>query len=73
MQNTNKIKDSTDLTALIEQIEDVISDVQSVRLKHDLDKLTHVRLVDLQYSAKLVLDMLKNNDIPEQTGQVREA
>ncbi|MEQ8612715.1 MAG: hypothetical protein RIC37_01730 [Gammaproteobacteria bacterium] len=40
------------------KIELLMSDVQDVRLANELSKLTQVRLVDLQYSAKLVLEQL---------------
>ena len=51
---------------LVDSIRTLISEVQVVRLENNLSKLTQVRLVDLQYSAKLALDLLESEAEPEE-------
>lgn len=58
MDIKKKFDGDQQIVELMRDIESVISDVQDVRLANELSKLTQVRLVDLQYSAKLVLEQL---------------
>lgn len=58
MDAKNKFSGDQQLAELMHKIELLMSDVQDVRLANELSKLTQVRLVDLQYSAKLVLEQL---------------
>ena len=50
--------DRQQFVELMHRIEGLMSDVQDFRLANELSKLSQVRLVDLQYSAKLVLEQL---------------
>ncbi len=61
-----KTVDSDEVSSLKQAIETLVSEVQEIRMSHDLSKLTQVRLIDLQYSAKLVIDNLNNNDSLEE-------
>ena len=54
---------------LISSIEKIITEIQRVRLGQDLSKMTQVRLVDLQYSAKLALENL-NQSVTEEEEEV---
>lgn len=58
MDAKNKFDSDQQIAELMHRIELLMSDVQDVRLANELSKLTQVRLVDLQYSAKLVLEQL---------------
>ncbi len=66
MDAKTRMNTAEQLTELKTNIETLISDVQDVRLANELSKLTQVRLVDLQYSAKLVLEQLKEHLDEEQ-------
>ena len=58
MDVKNKFDGDQQIAELKTDIESLISDVQNVRLANELSKLTQVRMVDLQYSAKLVVEQL---------------
>ena len=58
MDVKNKFDSDQQIAELKADIESLISDVQDVRLANELSKLTQVRMVDLQYSAKLVVEQL---------------
>ena len=66
MDAKSHISTAEQLNELKQNIENLVSDVQDVRLANELSKLTQVRLVDLQYSAKLVLEQLKEHLDEEQ-------
>ncbi len=66
MDAKSHINTAEQLSELKQNIETLISDVQDVRLANELSKLTQVRLVDLQYSAKLVIEQLKEHLDDEQ-------
>ncbi len=66
-----KTADSDEVARLKQAIEDLVAEVQEIRMTHDLSKLTQVRLIDLQYSAKLVIDNLNNNDSLEEENRAK--
>ncbi len=69
MDAKSHISTAEQLNELKQNIENLVSDVQDVRLANELSKLTQVRLVDLQYSAKLVLEQLKEHLDEEQDSE----
>ncbi len=50
---------SKEIELLMQSIKSIINDVQTIRMTHELNKLTEVRLVDLQYTANMVLETVK--------------
>ena len=66
-----KTADSEEVARLKKAIEELAAEVQEIRMTHDLSKLTQVRLIDLQYSARLVIDNLNNNDSLEEENRAK--
>ena len=50
---------SKEIELLMQSIKSIIDDVQTIRMTHELNKLTEVRLVDLQYTANMVIETVK--------------